>query len=283
MRKISLAVTAIILTIALYPFLNNDLAHSNSSAAPAGHTGSPGDNRNCSTSGCHTGSAAVTQEGLITSNIPASGYVPGETYSISATASGVGISRFGFQISPQFLNGQLAGSLIATNATETQLNGSNKYITHRFAGTSGAGSKSWNFNWIAPTSGSGNLTFYGAFNVSNNNGGSSGDLIVLSTLAVTEDLSASIKNTELSEKLKVYPNPAVDELFIESRTKLSKDAQITIMDLAGKIHFTQNVMANKDRYQVRFNPMMKMAQGVYLLTFRSEEIQLVKQIIVRYP
>src|SRR5204863_8988529 len=93
---------------------------------------------------------------------------------------------FGFEISPQSITGTLLGTLMITNTTETQLVGANKYVTHKLAGTTGAGSKTWNFNWTAPVAGTGNVTFYGAFNVANNSGNSSGDTIYKSTLVVSE-------------------------------------------------------------------------------------------------
>src|ERR1700741_768120 len=79
-------------------------AHSSSGGAPAGKTGSPGDGGNCT--GCHTGTA-TTQTSLITSDIPVSGYVPGTTYTITASVSKTGINKFGFEISPQNTSGQL--------------------------------------------------------------------------------------------------------------------------------------------------------------------------------
>lgn len=57
-------------------------AHSNAGGAPIGKTGSPGDGSNCT--GCHSG-VATTSAGLITSNVPVTGYIPGNTYTITAT------------------------------------------------------------------------------------------------------------------------------------------------------------------------------------------------------
>src|SRR6185436_7418712 len=89
-------------------------------------------------------------------------------------------------VSPQSITGILLGTLIITNTVETQLVGANKYVTHKFAGTSGSGSRTWNFNWTAPVAGTGNVTFYGAFNCANNSGNSAGDTIYKSTLVVSE-------------------------------------------------------------------------------------------------
>jgi hypothetical protein len=122
--------------------------------SPGGYTGSPGDGRNCTD--CHGGSASNVT-GWITSNIPADGYTPGATYTITATATGTG--NKGFEISPQTLAGGLLGSL--TPGSGNKLCNSNKAITHSAA--VGGSSATWTFSWTAPAAGTGSVTFYGAF------------------------------------------------------------------------------------------------------------------------
>src|ERR1041385_8266686 len=74
---------------------NGNEAMSSSGGAPAGHTGSPGDGFSTCTA-CHLGPAATAQSGWITSTIPAAGYLPNTTYTIIATATRAGHTRFGF-------------------------------------------------------------------------------------------------------------------------------------------------------------------------------------------
>lgn len=123
--------------------------------APPAKTGSPGDGSNCTE--CHGGTATTTA-GLITSNIPASGYVPGTTYQITATNTLTGTGKYGFEVSPQNVTGTLLGTLIAGSGN--QLVGNNKYVTHLSASTT---TNTWTFSWVAPASGTGPVTFYGAF------------------------------------------------------------------------------------------------------------------------
>ena len=166
--------------------------HSNNSGANAGYTGSPNEfnSRTCSSQngGCHSGGGSTFQQGLITSNVPDCGYTPGETYTITLTVSSPGRSEFGFSVSPQLDGGATAGSMISSAGT--QLNGSGRYLTHTAAGTSESSpnTRVWTFSWIAPSAGSGNVTFYAAFNASNNNNGSSGDLLFNSNLTIFEGL-----------------------------------------------------------------------------------------------
>ena len=151
---------------------------------PTAKTGSPGDGANCTS--CHAGTAQQTP-GLITSNVPLAGYSSDSTYTFSVSISAPGKSKFGFQASPQTLAGGKMGTLIATNPTTTQLAGAGKYIHHRTAGTSGIDGKTWTFDWIPPPSGSGDLAFYTAVNVTNSNNTSSGDITHVSSLLVIEN------------------------------------------------------------------------------------------------
>jgi len=124
--------------------------------APAGYTGSPGDGKDCSQ--CHNNSPATTT-GWITSTIPAGGYVAGQTYQITATNNITGSGKYGFEISPQNAAGALLGTLTAGSNSHLVGTG-NKYITQSSASSS---LKTWTFSWTAPSAGTGNVTFYGAF------------------------------------------------------------------------------------------------------------------------
>ena len=68
----------------------------NFSGSPGGKTGSPGDNTNCTS--CHSGNEVITKNNIITTDIPISGYVPGETYTITINANHEGSDRIGFEI-----------------------------------------------------------------------------------------------------------------------------------------------------------------------------------------
>lgn len=145
------------------------------SGAPAAKTGSPGDGANCSE--CH-GQTATTTAGLITSNIPAAGYSPGQTYQITATNSLTGSGKFGFEVSPQNQAGAQLGTLVAGSGSK--LVGGTKYVTHSNANST---TNTWSFGWIAPAAGTGAVTFYGAF-AKNYSGPTT-----LSTLLVQEALA----------------------------------------------------------------------------------------------
>ena len=152
-----------------------------------GYTGSPGDfNQTCAS--CHGGSPVTVAANAITSTIPATGYVPGQTYTITVTANHPTFNRFGFMITAEAnSNNAKAGTWIITNSSQTQISPTN-YVAHTSGGTMGSNnSKTWSMNWTAPAAGTGAVTFYAAINRTNNNSATSGDQVATATLSVSEN------------------------------------------------------------------------------------------------
>ena len=144
--------------------------------------------KTCAYSGCHSGTAVTADTSIakITSNIPSTGYVPGVTYTFTATVNKPGNVRFGFQASPQDSLGNYKGTMIVTNSTKTKITGT-KYITHT---TSGNSQSSWSWDWTAPALGSGQVRMSGALMAANNNGGTSGDSVYKVSTIINECFKA---------------------------------------------------------------------------------------------
>lgn len=212
--------------------LSSEQAISYTSGAPEGRTGSPGDGDHCATSGCHANNPATPTGNEVvglTTNIPLTGYIPGTIYDLTATMSDPAISKFGFEISPQNETGDILGSLIA--GPETGLVGLSGYVTHTFSFTTGPGSRSWDFSWMAPEVGTGDVTFYGAYNFTNNNSQTSGDVVVLLDSTFTEDLTTEIAN-QASNRFNIYPNPVNREFRIDGARGLTR---YQLFNLEGRV------------------------------------------------
>ena len=197
MKKLNyllIPVGSLLFVILMASFGGSTLKSSN--GAPAGYTNSPADGMNCSH--CMGGSA-VPVTGWITSDVPATGYVPGTTYTITVTATGTG--KKGFEVSPQDLAGNLIGSLTAGSGSK--LVGSNKYITH--TATKSGNPSTWTFQWTPPPGGAGPVTFYGSIIVS-----------MLNTKTTT--LIVDQTTVGLAEKgqpiLNIFPNPVRDRVTV---------------------------------------------------------------------
>jgi len=235
----------------------------NNSGAPSMRTGSPGDTKSCTI--CHAGTAQNVT-GIISSNVPPAGYVPGSTYIINAVCTDASRNRFGFEISPQNASGAKLGVLTVTDITRTKLVGSGKYITHTAAGTSGTGTISWSFNWTAPPAGTGDVTLYGAFNFTNHNNASSGDVIKLSTLTLSEDLTTWTETISSVENIRLYPNPVanVAHILIPENSQLK---QVSIFSVDGScVRTIENDNFSK---QVDLD-VSGLAAGTYYVAFTTE-------------
>lgn len=137
-------------------FIGYNQLISEPNGAPAGYSGSPADGQTCAN--CHGGTATTTlNAGVLTTNVPAAGYVPGTNYTITVSIAGAS-ARKGFEVSPQNNSGVLMGALTAGSGSKIV---GNKYITHTGAKTSDPGT--WTFTWTAPAAGTGAVNFYGAF------------------------------------------------------------------------------------------------------------------------
>ncbi|HEX4887515.1 MAG TPA: choice-of-anchor V domain-containing protein [Luteibaculaceae bacterium] len=168
--------------------LDNAPAHGRSTGSPGSYSGSPSDaNRTCA-NGCHGGTAIATP-GIITTNIPAEGYVPGQTYTVTVTADYMGRTKYGFELSANTSGGQNTGSFVHTPGQTQAVNTRN--ATHTSSSNAApSGSRTWTVSWTAPAEGTGAVTFYAAVLATNSNNSSSGDITLRSSASVGEKLAA---------------------------------------------------------------------------------------------
>jgi len=243
------------ITIGLAIFFYPTTSNSNVSGSPGGKTGSPTDGTSCT--GCHyagTGTGAT-----ITTNIPPNGYVPNQTYTITANVNQSGINKFGFEITAEEANFLSAkkGTFLVTNSNETKFTNNNTAITHKVGGTSGSNAKSWSMDWEAPNTGTGAVTFYGSFMAANGNGTNSGDTYHSATFTVNEGFVASIK--DLSAK---------NDFTFNTTTKIIKTQKtVDIYDISGKIVLTTTSNSTN---------LSHLKTGIYIIKSKS----LSKKIII---
>ncbi len=183
-----IAVSLFVLFLGVSLLTNNPIVTKTSAelpGAPTGRTGAPGETTCTSCHNQNTGSGQVTITGPAT-------YTPGQTYPIQVQNISSDSTRqaWGFEITSLTSANAAAGTFAITDATNTWLrtagNG-RRYVTHTEPGTySGTtGGSTWTFNWVAPTSNVGNVTFYVAGLHCNGNASESGDQTYTSTKVVT--------------------------------------------------------------------------------------------------
>jgi hypothetical protein len=169
----------------IFLFLGIYFAFTSSSNPPTGFTGAPGEG-NCAS--CHGGiavnSGPATRSLLIDGSAPVS-YVPGRTYSMSVTVNRATRVKFGFSLKVEDAQGNDAGTLISTTNRTVISSG---YLGQTSSGNlaTTSGTITWNFQWTAPSAGTGPVTIYCSSNAANNNGSTSGDEIYTDSYTLTE-------------------------------------------------------------------------------------------------
>jgi len=169
-------------------------------------TGAPGE-KTCAdaTTGCHSNAVIVKDTTNVVNTLifssADSSYTPDQTYNITLNAQKSGIAKFGFEIVALTKSTNAnAGTWVITDANRTHtLVGSapfssRKYVTHSSNGTPSmsSGLGQWTFNWKAPSSNVGKITFYFTTSCTNNNGANTGEQLFLSTFEIHPPASASI-------------------------------------------------------------------------------------------
>jgi|GEM_PF-1409988 len=166
----------------------------NSTGPPSGRTGAPAlgifpAEPDCTE--CHSGNPLNAPGGALTiSNVPAN-YTPGQTVTLTVTLTRSGqppTRRWGFQITALTDGGEPAGTFASINSATFTQTGFNdrQYVQHTFPGTQqGAASGTWSFNWTAPSTPVGRVTFYAAGNAANGNGAADNRDFIYTTSAST--------------------------------------------------------------------------------------------------
>ncbi|MFN4083130.1 MAG: choice-of-anchor V domain-containing protein [Bacteroidia bacterium] len=252
----------ILVTLTLFVTIGN--LQSLPTGAPIGNTGSPADGNTCAS--CHGGSARP-QSGIISSNIPSQGYVPGQKYTITVTLAGSG--EKGFSVSPQKVDGTLLGSLTAGSGT--QVNAS-KWVTHTQPKNNNPAT--WSFEWTAPSAGSGEVKFYGAFAVTRSN-------TYTDVLTVGEAPSTGITENNFITKFTIFPNPVVGSSINLNYLLLNNSTvKTTIIDLTGKtVAELDNKNLNSGKYEFSYN-LPQLNNGIYFLQLTTNDKSLTKRIMI---
>ncbi len=222
----------------------------NAGGAAAGKTGAPGE-QTCTA--CHAGSAqdggnenvlSITDGGTEVTN-----YVPGQQYDVTLSMSS-NPAKKGFQSTALLSNNAMAGSFTGV-AGNTNINGTTKkYANHTTTSNTNA-TPTWTWSWTAPSTGSGDVTFYVASNKANNNGANSGDVIYLSQHTISEQSNASVSNQNFNPDLTIKnTNGMVDLAFYLNKVS---NVALNVIDLNGKSVYNQyceNVSSGKNVLQL---------------------------------
>jgi hypothetical protein len=227
-----------------------------SSGQTSQYSGSPGDSGMTCTV-CHSPGANHSAVATISTDIPASGYVAGTTYSVTVSVTS-SVVKHGFQITAENSSNTKVGEFSA--GMGTQVANANHLVTHTSSGNMQA---AWTFQWTAPTINEGPITFYAVENATNSNYADSGDQVV------TTNLTINYSNLSVADAHKisfnVYPNPAMDFLTITTDLSFSNQIKINVSNSLGQI--VKNASFDFDQKRIDISAL---TPGIYYVNITSE-------------
>lgn len=156
MPKTSLATVFLLL-------LSGSALWSNSSGAPDGNHGEA---QNCTS--CHSGTVNSGDGTISLSGLP-SNYTLGQTYNLTIAVSGTHARGYGFQLIAK-AGSSASGTLTPVSSGMAISNGYAEQTTPSNTG-------SWNFQWTAPSSNQGSVTFYASGLATGGGSGNAGDQV----------------------------------------------------------------------------------------------------------
>ena len=234
----------------------------------------------CNTSGCHSGAAVNSGPGSvsISTDIPVSGYVGGNTYSVSVTVSAGGANgaKYGFSASATKEGTATFTGGFANADNTTLVKASGNYIVHNSTvnGNGVNSSHTFTFDWTAPATGTGNVKFWAAGNSANGNNGSSGDQIYNNSLLVNEAPGASITE-DIIDAFNLFPNPATDNVTLSTPSELM-DGTLRVFDMGGKMVYASNL--SDTNLNIDLNAFV---QGMYIVEIEKNGKSYTARLIKR--
>jgi cytochrome c553 len=273
-KKITL-VAVLLIAVGFYSWNTVDFKKFATAPPPAAKTGAPGAGEGDCTD-CHGGSI---QNGSSTHTVAFSGandmYMPGQTYTIDLSLNGA-MNKNGFQVvALKDADNTSVGSWTVTGTDEATMTGNSRdYIGHS---ASGSAQTSWNFDWTAPATSEGDITFYIISNISNNNGGTSGDIISTSTFSISENTASIAENKFDDVTIGFIGNN--NEISINGVNPDFGSVTLEIFNLSGKL--VERKRANDISGSFNWRLKKNHSEGIYMVSIRNKTDKIVRKLFLK--
>lgn len=271
----------------------NFTAHYKTAGSHPGSTGAPGDNT-CAKSGCHSTASLTFNDTIVNQLVfpnADSTYLPGQTYTITVNVQNSGINKFGFElVALKDADDLITGQFSITDVPRTQIishtaNGELRYsVTHKTAGTSVStpGLTQWTFDWTAPSTNVGTITFYYATNCTDNNGTFTGDAIFLSSYKIKPFSGTSIVEYLNAASTKAYYDNSTGKIVIDYYLKADKAVAIKVHDNLGREVYKDNGSIKlKGQQTEQIDIENNLSKGVYFVNLQVGNKTISKKIIIQ--
>lgn len=236
------------LLVAVLAILNTTKVNSKIIFSPAGSCGDPINTATCAQSTCHgsPSQSSTSQDVAITigtTSTPTTPldtnfkYVGGQTYYITFNIL-ANAYAYGFQMTALNGNDNKADSFTVVNTSNTHLiTGTPNYIGHYHATNF---TRSWTFQWTAPSKDSGAVTFYYAFNPGDSADFRAGipdaNIFVGQTTILSSSINVGINNiTDKVSALNIFPNPVSAAFNLAFDVKQAGVASAMVYSVDGRL------------------------------------------------
>jgi len=205
-------------------------------------------------------------------------YVPGELYTVSLTTSQSNSVR-GFQAVAMNSLNQISGSIaVLSNECAKVLSGR---ATHNQSTSSSCGSE-WKWEWTAPSTDEGQVTFYVSTLAANGNGSTSGDQVYLSQHVVGNTLGFSETSIEDRYDFRLGYNQESNNLEVNFDALLVQNLHINLTDITGKSVYNYrlgNSFIGENSLSISLPNDLK--NGMYIVNFFIHNNVLTKKIYIQ--
>lgn len=277
MQKVFLRIFAPAAALALVLLFSE--GRTNDNQPPPGNANDPPSNGSCAKSGCHSDNPVQSGSQVISLTIgpdaanqnPLSSftYVPGTTYTMVFDILSSTGGSYGFQMIGLDNTNAQAGNFAVTNAANTSLltlgSSGKSYIGHKAASTV----KTWTFNWTAPSSNVGDISFYAIANVANGNGNRTGDNIYTSTLVLSPASSTGFQSSG-SMPLGLSPNPASGAVRLSFEGKGEGETIVSLTEVSGrKVAELYRGSSEAGQHDLMVELPSGLAHGMYIMSVKD--------------
>jgi hypothetical protein len=242
------------------------------SAQGADRTGSPIGIGTCGS--CHDGGnyAPTMNITLLEGDQLVSRYIPGKQYQVKVTLEGKNNPKeYGFQlVALGGANHQQAGIFGQAPAGFRQIILDNRRYIEQ---SSPRPSNTFIIPWTAPMAGTGNVRFYAAGLITNDNGGTGGDspIHLTTPLTIGEAMSSFVSNIPmLKGEVIISPNPINSMLQVCGNALPEGKLKIRVIDVFGRLQYQSDIFS--DESEMRINIAANdWFPGVYFLNITDDK------------
>ncbi len=252
-------------------------------AGKAGNTGSPGEN---SCNQCHNSFAINSSDGFIkfSSNIPGDIYEPDSVYTINVTVGKPGVSLFGFGLEALKTGNTSTGTFIITNSIRTQqLTAANGRLNmvHKLIGGAFPDSAVFSFDWRAPSTNVGPITFYYSGVCADSSNNALGDYVYKGSHTISSTSTVGIANNgDLNSSLIIRPFPSGQFVDVILNLNANEDIELSLLSMDGKLLQTNFYPQEQPGEKTFTMYTHELNSGVYILQAKVGNQMVTKKFLL---